>query len=71
MRILPDMGNFNPGNIILSKVAAERLQNFWLKFGELLLLDVERMTYFYYNLTNVIENTVEFVYSPPGPHLQV
>lgn len=66
MRIVPDIGNFNPGDIILSKMAAERLENFWLRFGELLPLDVEGVTYFYYNVTNVIENAVDFEKSIKG-----
>lgn len=56
--ILPDLYQFSPGGIVLSKLAVRRLEMFWLAFGELLPLDVEGDEY-YYNVTNILENVVD------------
>ncbi|MBL4630414.1 MAG: hypothetical protein JKY14_04400 [Paraglaciecola sp.] len=57
--ILPDLGHLSPGGIVLSKLAVRRLEMFWLAFGELLPLDVEGDEYYYYNVTNILENVVD------------
>jgi hypothetical protein len=57
--ILPDLGHLFPGGMVLSKIAVRRLEAFWLTYGELLPIDVEGLEYYYYNVTNVIENVVD------------
>jgi hypothetical protein len=57
--IIPDLGNLSPGTMVISKLAIHRLESFWLRFGELIPIDVEGMEYYYYNVTNVLENVVD------------
>ncbi len=57
--ILPDLGHLSPGTMIVSKLAVHRLEAFWLRFGELIPIDVEGTEYYYYNVTNVLEGIVD------------
>jgi hypothetical protein len=49
-----DVSPFKPGALVLSEKAYQALGDFLAKFGQLLEVDVEGQTEYYYNVTNVI-----------------
>lgn len=52
---LGDVSPFLPGALVLSGQACEALRPFLSKFGQLLELDIEGQTHFFFNATNLVD----------------
>jgi hypothetical protein len=51
---LGDLGPFLPGSLVLSERAHEALGPFLSRFGQLLQLEVDGVTHWFYNVTHVV-----------------